>query len=539
MKHGVIIGWMSLLFLTALTAIGQPNAPFARYIGSPGNYPPDYRIQRAPGGYYLLHNFVDSTLFVPQLNRIRRDGSVMWCRDLELSGIVSPRAKLLTADSAGITIVGTLQLNGYKNFLLRLDTTGAVQSDKVVDLGGFNEPAALIPRGHVRSLAGYRDFPDSTGRFTYDMTMVRLDSSDHVLSASSVGNDTTDFTLTAATALRNGWTVSVGEAGNRALARFACQLAWWSDRDSLMRFFRVEDGVYLTRLRPVAIAAAGDTALFVACSGSTVAGNEHEVVLMKIDTAGQLRWSKRYYQIAYDLEVRSLAVDVTGRICMAGNCYRSVNDNGTFLLRLDAAGDVVNGSLFRASVFTFGGNAQTDLLAGQDGSWIYPVYYYAGNLYTPALVRTDTGLSSPCTGLDEPFVWATAPANLQLLPLQLPEQRFLNLVADTLSCSLPQRMPNEGDLCLAVGFGSSVVTDTPSWSVYPNPFRDAIRLEGLSGELQFRLYDMTGREVRAIYRSSFVSGDLISLPGLSAGCYRLVVSGQERTVSKTILSVDH
>jgi hypothetical protein len=50
---------------------------------------------------------------------------------------------------------------------------------------------------------------------------------------------------------------------------------------------------------------------------------------------------------------------------------------------------------------------------------------------------------------------------------------------------------------------------------------------------------MTGREVRAIYRSSFVSGDLISLPGLSAGCYRLVVSGQERTVSKTILSVDH
>lgn len=61
--------------------------------------------------------------------------------------------------------------------------------------------------------------------------MLRLDSNDLVVRASASGNDSTDFTLTAAAILRDGRTVSVGEVGNRAMARFQSQLAWWSDRE--------------------------------------------------------------------------------------------------------------------------------------------------------------------------------------------------------------------------------------------------------------------------------------------------------------------
>lgn len=522
-------GFHLIVFWLCLTGslLAQPAAPFARYIGSPGNYPPEYRIQPGPGGYFLLHNFVDSTLFVPQLSRVRNNGAAEWSRDIALSGVVSPRARLLLADTTGMLMAGTLQQNGYKTFVTRLDTSGGLLSNLVVDFGGYNEPVVLR-RGRASCLiAGYRDFPDGLGHFTFDMTMVRLDSNDQVVRASASGNDSTDFTLTAAAILRDGRTVSVGEVGNRAMARFQSQLAWWSDRDSLLRMLQVDDGSFYTRLRPVEIMPSGDSALFVAASGSTIAGNEHEVVVFKLDTAGQMIWSRRYYQIAYDLEVRTMATDRFGRICLTGNCYRTVNDNGTFLLRLDQDGNVLDGALFKAPVFTFGGNATTDLLIEQDGSWTYPVYYYAGNLYTPALVHSDTSLLSVCADLNEQFVFAMAGANLMLLHMTPPDQEFLSVAPDTLGISFTNRSVHEGDLCLAVTIENDSFTNGAVMKVYPNPASDRVFLSGLSGDLELSILDVSGRAVYSTHQIRYEEGDPIRLPELTPGLYLLRVRHEE------------
>lgn len=519
--------WLIFWLCLAGNLLAQPAVPFARYIGSPGNYPPDYRIQQGLGGYFLLHNFVDSTLFVPQLSKIRRDGVALWSRDVTLAGVVSPRARLLLADSAGILMGGTLQHNGYKTFVTRLDTSGGLLSNQEIDFGGYNEPVFLRRKGSRTLIAGYRDFPDGLGHFTFDMTMVRLDSNDQVLRASASGNDTSDFTLTAAAILRNGNTVSVGEVGNRALARFQSQLAWWSDRDSLFRMLQVDDGSFYTRLRPVEIVPSGDSALIVAASGSTIAGNEQEVVVFKLDTTGQMIWSRRYYQIAYDLEVRTMATDRFGRICLTGNCYRTVNDNGTFLLRLDQDGNVLDGSLFQAPVFTFGGNATTDLLIAQDGSWTYPVYYYAGNLYTPALVHTDTSLQSVCADLNEPFIFAMAGANLVLVPSTVPIQEFLSVAPDSLGISFSNRSVHEGDLCLAVAIENDSYAGGSVIKVFPNPASDRVFLSGLSGDLELSILDVSGREIFSTRQIRYEKDEAIGLPELIPGLYLITVLHQE------------
>lgn len=46
-------------------------------------------------------------------------------------------------------MAGTLQQNGYKTFVTRLDTSGGLLSNLVIDFGGYNEPVLFGEVGQV------------------------------------------------------------------------------------------------------------------------------------------------------------------------------------------------------------------------------------------------------------------------------------------------------------------------------------------------------------------------------------------------------
>lgn len=61
--------------------------------------------------------------------------------------------------------------------------------------------------------------------------------------------------------------------------------------------------------------------------------------------------------------------------------------------------------------------------------------------------------------------------------------------------------------------------------VYPNPFNNAFRVEGIGENTYCKLYNNSG-----VFLHRFKSGTLVSLPNLPAGCYYLKADGMARAI---------
>jgi Secretion system C-terminal sorting domain len=70
---------------------------------------------------------------------------------------------------------------------------------------------------------------------------------------------------------------------------------------------------------------------------------------------------------------------------------------------------------------------------------------------------------------------------------------------------------------------SLVDNDLPSINIYPNPFTDFIKIEGITDEYSYSIYDLSGK----IIRSGKENGDTIELQSLPKGSYIIALETNE------------
>lgn len=126
---------------------------------------------------------------------------------------------------------------------------------------------------------------------------------------------------------------------------------------------------------------------------------------------------------------------------------------------------------------------------------------------------------NPQTGTDVFFL-----ADLEYSPEVVEE---LNYLSDTLNWSFQDL--TEGNCTL-----STNMVDTPEFKVFPNPTKNQVTIEGLSGEEQLSLFDINGRNLQTyqVTKKQFS----FALDGLSKGVYFIVINSDGNTpVQKRII----
>lgn len=254
-----------------------------------------------------------------------------------------------------------------------------------------------------------------------------------------------------------------------------------------------------------------------------------EGALLKIDSTGNLLWSKMYNESSTQiLTMHGMVQSADNSIAMLG-MLQDINtgDYKYCLVRTDAAGNVVSSKKYGYAQWNEGVKIRETPFLG---------FMLAGASYTNTLgqiylIKTDSLGNSGCNEMDGEVVSAAALVAVDSGGVRLPFGNELPQV------TLQDEEPiTENALCFIAGININTENHF-SVSVFPNPFTNAAEISSdhITANCTLTLYDVFGNEVQ--HSKAKYGSVRIEREDLSAGIYFWkIFSGQEEIANGKIIA---
>jgi hypothetical protein len=269
--------------------------------------------------------------------------------------------------------------------------------------------------------------------------------------------------------------------------------------------------------------------LIAGYSNSYSSNPYNEGLLLKIDSAGNILWSKKYAESgAQTLSMNGMVQSADNTIAMLGTISNSSMSSDQYcLIRTDAAGNVIYSKKYGYAQWCSAVKIRETaflgfMLAGISSTSNTAQFY---------LVKTDSLGNSGCNETVGAITSSAPLVSVDSGGMRFP---FGNMVSSK-SFSVQEALA-ENELCLVAGIGQAPTT-TNFIPAFPNPFTVSAEIfsDQITADCMLTLYDVFGNEVQ--HSKAKYGSVRIEREDLSAGIYFWkIFSGQEEIANGKIIA---
>jgi hypothetical protein len=478
--RGIILALLSVSLVAIFIEYAHAQVKFVRAYGRPG-YNGANSVQRTSDGGYIMAGWTTYMgTFNTDILLIKTDafGNVQWAKTYGEAGYDLASSVQQTSDG-GYIVAGytnSFGAGGVDVFLIKTDADGNVQWAKTYG-GTDDEWASSVQQtsdgGYI--LAGYTWSFSAGG----DILLIKTDADGNIQWAKTYGGTDDDFASSVQQTSDGGyilagttWSFGAGLSDIFLVKTDAFGNITWAKTygeagyDYAYSVQQTSDGGYIV---------AGWTNSFGAGGG--------DIILIKTDASGNLRWAKTYGGTDYDY-TSSVQQTSDGGYILAGYTYSfGAGSYDAFLVKTDANGNIQWAKTYGGTSGDYASSVQQT----SDGGYIV-----AGETYPNVfLIKTDANgdigscsiVSSaiPTLGIISPMVDVASPS------VSSPSLSVNSVSPTDTSPALMILIPCPSNISESCQVASGLIT----------PYKGGIKVRR-SGEFEVRVYNVSGVMVKSI-----------------------------------------
>jgi hypothetical protein len=365
-----------------------------------------------------------------------------------------------------------------RNFTFcKMDTAGAVVWAKSLDYGDINIVTAQHATSHGYYQTGYRDYPTGIG-FTFDITISRFSPSGTFLWSKAYGDNNYRYSNNCSVVLQDDGLVTAGSRDVQFGNTSQLILSRFDSSGNQVGIKSYDPGSFFTRMEPKCMYNFNDTAFIVCCAGYNT-NNNYDVVVFKLDIAGNVIWTKRFYQIGYGEYPISMTMDNNGNPAILCRYFLTAQGfpGGYFLLVIDQNGSILSSNSIE--LFWSGATFETCRLQKTPNGYAFNSFYYDRSQfgYYPVALFTDNDFKASCPINEGSYAlsFANPVTTAAVEPFLTVDNAITCTDISPVITDRTDPLPAFDDLCRLVSISQEPQQIT--LACYPNPASDFIRLE--------------------------------------------------------------